>query len=469
MKKLFLVLILVNISNVIGRISAFAQKSNPEAPKEEYLQDTVKVQKQLSNFSIPVDIALADIEKQVNTTITGLIYEDNSYTDNDNDLFKTKVWKRGNIVISAATNDVFDFVVPLKVWAEKGYSVFGITQYQSTTFEMNLKFSTKFQINPDWTVKTITSPNGYEWITKPVLKFGSIEIPIAPIIGKIISNNHQTFASSIDDAVAKNIAIKPYVIQAWNMLKQPYQVSEEYRTWVRVEPLELIMTPLKTIGRNIKATIGLKAYTETIIGDKPAIKPPVANIPNLKTAATIPSEFQVMLVNNIPFSEATLMAKKMFVGEKFEFKEGKYNIEVTDLNIYGSNEFLVIKTDIKGSLKGTVYVKGIPVYDAVKQKVVLTNTQLDIKTKNILVKTAAWLLEGKLEQMIQDEYGVPMGELITYAKQSIETSMNAEHFKGVKTTGKITEVIPDTVALTPDGIMAIVKAKGQINLMVNGL
>lgn len=469
MKKLFLVLILVNISNVIGRISAFAQKSNPEPPKEEYLQDTVKVQKQLSNFSIPVDIALADIEKQVNTTITGLIYEDNSYTDNDNDLFKTKVWKRGNIVISAATNDVFDFVVPLKVWAEKGYSVFGITQYQSTTFEMNLKFSTKFQINPDWTVKTITSPNGYEWITKPVLKFGSIEIPIAPIIGKIISNNHQTFASSIDDAVAKNIAIKPYVIQAWNMLKQPYQVSEEYRTWVRVEPLELLMTPLKTIGRNIKATIGLRAYTETIIGDKPVTKPPVANIPNLKTAATIPSEFQVMLVNNIPFSEATLMAKKMFVGEKFEFKDGKYNIEVTDLNIYGSNEFLVIKTDIKGSLKGTVYVKGIPVYDPVKQKVVLTNTQLDIKTKNILVKTAAWLLEGKLEQMIQDEYGVPMGELITYAKQSIETSMNAEHYKGVKTTGKITEVIPDTVALTPDGIMAIVKAKGQINLMVNGL
>ena len=101
-------------------IESRAQKSNPEAPEEKYLQDTVLVQKVFSNISIPFNISMSDIERQINTSITGLIYEDNSYTDEGNDNFKCKVWKKSNIIITAATNDVFDFTVPIKVWAEKG-------------------------------------------------------------------------------------------------------------------------------------------------------------------------------------------------------------------------------------------------------------------------------------------------------------------------------------------------------------
>ena len=94
---------------------AIGQKSNPEAPIENYLQDTVLVQKIPSNISIPFDIAMNDIEKQINATVSGLIYEDNSYTDDNNDNFKCKVWKKSNILVTAATNDVFDFTVPIKV------------------------------------------------------------------------------------------------------------------------------------------------------------------------------------------------------------------------------------------------------------------------------------------------------------------------------------------------------------------
>lgn len=459
---------LLIICQLIISFYSFSQKANPEAPEEKYLQDTVKVQKILSNISIPLDISMADIEKQINANIAGLIYEDNSYTDDNNDNFKCKVWKKSNIVISASTNDVFNLDVPIKVWAEKGIGAFGIMKYIPIEFEMKLKFSTKFTIRPDWNVQTFTTPNGYEWITKPKVNVG-FDIPMDFIIGKIIENNHAKFAKSIDDAVEKNMTFKPYVIKAWNMALQPYLASEEYRAWVKITPLEILMTPLVAQGRNVKSVLGFRAYTETLIGEKPVIAKNVANVPNLKLVSSIPNDFQVGLMSDIPFVEAAQMAKKMFVGQQYDFKEGKYKIEITDLDIFGSNEYLVIKTDMKGSLKGTVYIKGIPVYNPERKQIVLSNTEFDIKTKNVLVKAASWLLEGKLVKMVQESFGVPVDELITYAKQNVEAAMNTEYVKGVKLSGKIDQVLPDKVYLTPNSIVAVVLAKGKVELKVDGL
>lgn len=468
MKKVTLSVCLVITAFCCSFLKANAQKANPEAPVEKYLQDSVRVQKVFSNISIPFDISMNDIERQINSSITGLIYEDNSYIDEGNDNFKCKVWKKSNILITAATNDVFDFTVPIKVWAEKGIGAFGIMKYVPVEFEMNLKFSTRFTIRNDWAVQTFTTPNGYEWITKPKVNIG-FDVPIDFIVGKIIDNNHTRFAKSIDDAVSKNLSIKPYVVQAWNAALQPYLVSEEYRTWVRITPLEIFMTPLTTAGRTVRSVLGIKAYTETITGEKPIAPLSVSSIPNLKLVATIPNEFQVGLMSDVPFAEAANVAKKMFIGKTYDFRDGKYKIEITDLDIYGSNEFLVIKADVKGNLKGSIYIKGVPVYNQARKSIVLSNTQFDIKTKNILAKAAAWVLEGKMVKMIEDEYGLPVDELLTYAKQNVESAMNSEYRRGVKLKGKIESVSPDNVYLTPSSIIAVVLAKGKVELKVDGL
>lgn len=461
-KHFFLLFILFNI------LVTKAQKINPQAPVESYSQDTVKVQKIPSIISIPFDISMNDIEKQINNSITGLIYEDNSYDDDNKDNFKCKVWKKSNITIPAATNDVFNVSVPLKIWAEKGIGAFGYVKYIPMEFEINLKFSTKFTINQNWSVQTFTTPNGFEWISKPKINVG-IDIPMDFIIGKIIENNHAKFAKTIDDAVEKNLTIKPYIIQAWNVAQQPYLVSEEYRTWVRITPVELLMTPLKAQGRNVKAVLGIKAYTETFTGEKPALPKSVIDVPNLKLISTVPNDFQVALMSDMPHTEAAAIAKKMFLGQQYEFKDGKYKVEITDLDIYGSDDKMVIRADLKGSLKGSVFLKGVPVFDPVKRMVVLNNLDFDLQSKSILFKTAAWLLEGQIEKMIQQKFGIPVDDLINFAKQNVESAMNTEYIKGVKLSGKIDQVAPDKVVLTPNSIVAVVMAKGKVELKVDGL
>ncbi len=461
MKKVIIALLLINFNTK-------AQKINPEAPKESYSQDTVKLQKIPSIISIPFDISMADIEKQINLTINGLIYEDNSFENDNNDNFKCKVWKKANITIPAATNDVFNINVPIKVWAEKGIGAFGLMKYVPVEFEMNLKFTTKFGINPNWSVQTLTSPNGYEWISKPKLNMG-IDVPIDFIVGKVIDNNHTKFAKAIDDAIAKNMTFKPLIIQAWNVAQQPYLASEEYKTYLKITPSEVMMTPLKAVGRSVKAAIGFKGFTETLMGNRPLSPIPVTDVPNLKIVSSIPNDFQVALMSDVPFTEATELSKKMFLGQKYEFKEGKYKVEVTEIDIFGSEGKMVIKTGLKGSIKGTVFIKGQPVYDSVKKMVVLNNIDFDLQSKNAIFKAASWLLESKIEKMIGESFGIPVDDLINYAKQNIETAMNSEVIKGVKLAGKIDQVVPDKVILTPTGIIAVVMAKGKVELKVEGL
>lgn len=445
----------------------FGQKIiEPEAPVEKYTIEKM-VTKQTSTINIPFNLTMTEVENQINKSITGLIYEDNSYTDNDNDNFKCRVWKKNKIIFTGVQGNVFDYSVPLKIWAEKGIGALGFMSYQSTEFEMILKFSSTFGIQPDWSFQTITNANGFDWITKPAIKIGGVDVPITAVIGKIISNNHAMFARKIDESVKSNINIRPYVLKAWETASQPFLISEEYKTWLKVTPLDISMAPLVTVNKVIQSTINLKVITETNLGEKPIItKSP---LPNLKIAPQKESTFDMAILNEVPYVEATAIAKKMFVGQKYEFQDGKFKTEILGIDIYGSEDKLVIKADMKGSVKGTIFMKGIPVYDSTKKMIVLSNLDYDLKTKNVLVKAANWMIEGKLAKMFESKFGMPLTDLMKMAKTNVEETLSKPLSKGIKMDGEIQEIMPNKIYLTPTSMVIVVKTKGKLSLKIDGI
>jgi len=68
-----------------------------------------------SSITLPVSLPIQEINSLVNQSIKGTLYEDQSYTDNDNDQFKVKIEKQGNIAIKALTNNRLMISVPLKI------------------------------------------------------------------------------------------------------------------------------------------------------------------------------------------------------------------------------------------------------------------------------------------------------------------------------------------------------------------
>ena len=443
-------------------------QSNPEAPKESYLYKGKQVEKNVSTIGIPFEITMADVERQINANIKDLVFEDNSMDDNNYDNFMCKVYKRDNIVVTTQ-NEAFTFNVPLKVWAKVGYKVMGMSiPPQELNFEFNVKFGSKFSINPNWEANVQSFPIGYDWVKKPTVRLAGFDISVAGLVERALNTKQDAILKALDDAVRKNVEIKKYIVQAWNTAMQPYLLSEKYRTWLKITPTELQMTPLTTINNKVKATIGIKAITETITGAKPTFLP-VVNVPDLKLVSSIPDDFQVGIMAEIPLSEAAKLTGDTLIGQNFSFKDGKYNVQVTDIDIYGDNDKMVIKSGLKGNINGKIYFKGTPAYDPIKKTVYLDNFDYDLKTKNLLIGTANWLFQGVFAKNMKESMTFNIGGQIDEMKKQVQANLNKQVSKGVSLNGNVVDLTPDKVYLTPNSIICVINAKGKLDIKIDGL
>lgn len=418
---------------------------------------------------MPVKIPLSQIGNMINTSVPTLIFQDDSYTDNNNDQFKVKVLKTRPIRLVGGTKQNLLIEVPLKIWAEKGIGTLGLYNYQSTTFETVMYFNTQLTFNNNWTMVTKTSPMGFKWVTKPVLDYGRIKVPITSLVESSLKKQQADFSKTIDEMMLKQLNFQQYAIIAWNQFSEPFEVSEEYNTWLKITPVSVNITPLTFYGNRIDANIGIDTYSETFTGRKPASSPLIKTVTNFNYVQQLPQNFLLQTTVNIPFSEATAIAQKTFLGKEFDFREGKSKVKITSINVFGEDDRIVIEAETEGVIEGTSYITGIPVYDEVKRKIVLSDTKFKLKTKNILYKTATLLFQGKIVKMIEDEYGIPTAELEDSSKKSIEETFNKEYYKGLKMNGKVFRLKPSKIILNPFGITAIIDTQAQLELFVKGI
>lgn len=420
-----------------------------------------------SSITMPVTIPLSEISNMINASVKELVFQDDSYTDNNNDQFKVKVWKTRPIRLVGGTSQNLLIEVPLKIWAEKGIGTLGVYSYQNTTFETVMSFNTTINFNNNWTISTNTQPNGFRWVTKPVLDYGRIQIPITSLVEKSLKEQQGKFAKTIDQQMATQLNFQQYAVMAWNVFSQPFNISEEYNTWLKISPVGVNITPLKFYGNEITTNIGMDIYSETFTGSKPSASPTVKSATNFNVIPVLADKFLLQTTANIPFSEATNIARNMFMNKEYDVRGSK--IKIKDIRVYGAEGRVIIEAETEGYVNGKAIISGIPVYDETKKKIVLSNTKFNLRTANVLQKTATLLFKGKIVKMIEEEYGIPTQELELASKKSIEEAFNKEYYKGLKMNGRVFNLKPGSVLLNPSGITAVIETNATLKLILNGI
>lgn len=420
-----------------------------------------------SSITMPVTIPLSEISNMINASVKELVFQDDSYTDNNNDQFKVKVWKTRPIRLVGGTSQNLLIEVPLKIWAEKGIGTLGVYSYQNTTFETVMSFNTTINFNNNWTISTNTQPNGFRWVTKPVLDYGRIQIPITSLVEKSLKEQQGKFAKTIDQQMATQLNFQQYAVMAWNVFSQPFNISEEYNTWLKISPVGVNITPLKFYGNEITTNIGMDIYSETFTGSKPAASPTVKSAGNFNVVPVLADKFLLQTTANVPFSEATNIARNMFMNKEYDVRGSK--VKIKDIRVYGAEGRVIIEAETEGYVNGKAIISGIPVYDETKKKIVLSNTKFNLRTANILQKTATLLFKGKIVKMIEEEYGIPTQELELTSKKSIEEAFNKEYYKGLKMNGRVFNLKPGSVLVNQSGITAVIETNATLKLILNGI
>lgn len=432
-----------------------------EKPAETYT--AFNYQPSPSNLSLPIEMKVSSLEALINRKLTGLLYADTSLENNGGDNLMVKAWKKDNIKIGFE-NGLFLYRVPLKLWIKAGWKInqFGITlsDYREMNAEIALKFRSSVSVNKDWSISTITTSDGYEWLSKPTLKIGPIDLPITFIADMIIKYNTQSINSAIDAGLSQSLDLKSNVKQAWIEMQKPMLLSEEYGLWLRVIPKSISALPITGGNGIIRHVSTIQAVTECFTGKQPPYQIN-GNLPDLVTTNKMSDDFNGNVVSYIGYQYLDSITRLMLVNTTYDF--GKKKIKINNVSVYGNESKMIIAADVSGSVNGKIYFAGLPSYRDADSSIIFKDLKFAMQTKNVLLKSASWLANSEIEKVIGRKMSYPIGSYLRETYDMMAQSLKRyEIGEGFYLTGVLGNMDVQQPLLAPAGIIAPVNIKGKI-------
>lgn len=436
------------------------KKMDAPQPAENYVAPPA--QPITSTISVPISIVLADVVRDLNTSLSSkALYEDLSFDDNNGDDLMMSIWKSRNIDLHVSGNTI-KYKVPLHLWIKKALLI-GDAE---ATAELALSFKSTFQINPDWSLTTQTVVEYHEWLQKPILKTGIGNISIETVANMALNRSKKELAATLDRTISQQFSLKPYIEEAWTAIQEPVLISEEYKMWVKTTPLKIGMTPLVTDWQSMRTKLFVECYNDVSFGEKPRFRENSV-VPPLSILNDTNDDFQMQFVTDVPFPEAERLAKGMMLGQVFE--SGKKKVKIEDIKIWGNNDKLIVLSDLSGAFNGKIYFMGRPRYNEKKNAVEVADLDFHVDTRNMLHRSAAWMFQGPIRKQMAAAMTFPLDENLAELKKSVqETLQHYELQPGVLLTGQLDSVKVLDTRLTPTGIQVNIFSQGKVKVDIGG-
>jgi hypothetical protein len=260
---------------------------------------------------------------------------------------------------------------------------------------------------------------------------------------------------------------KSNVLTVLEKIGTPFQMSQDYESWLRVTPVEVYSTNAKLIGESVQINMGLKCIMETLIGKKP-ISNFNSNTIVLKPVISIPNSITANITAISTYQDASSIITKNFAGQYFS--SGKKKIKVQNVTMWHKKGKMIISLDVTGSVNGTLYLTGLPQYNETTKEIYFDQMDYALETKNKLLQTANWLAQGIIIKKIQENCRYSIHPNLEEGKKNIQKYLNNySPMVGVYINGKVGNVNFKKIQLTNQAILAFLSIDGKVNIAVDGI
>ena len=228
--------------------------------------------------------------------------------------------------------------------------------------------------------------------------------------------------------------LRPKFQMAWDQLNKVYDLLG--LGWLQINPTKIRVNSL--LARNDSLNINLGLTAKPIISfEKP--KEYLTVVPGI-TDYSQRTGFHIFLDAILNYDSLSHIVTAQLKDKRFDLPSNKYMI-IKECTIYGmDNENLVIKVNFEGSQKGLFYLTGKPSYDIAAKKIELKDLDFDIKSKNMLLKTAGWLFNRRIVTELKKYSQFDLSSYINMAIGTINQQVNKEWMAGIKSSGNIDEI-----------------------------
>lgn len=468
MKKLFSFLILSMIALFIASCSS-SQKLATLKPEPDDASPLI-YDNAPSFINLPITIKLKDIENQTNTILNGLIYEDNNIEDDD---IEIKIWKLAPIKIEADPANPgkkIKTILPLKALVKYriGTKQLGVELYDTREFNLNGVITLNSSVGlTNWKLNTKTELKSLDWNESPTMSVFGKNMPVTYLINPAVSIFKSKIEKSIDAAIEKSMDFKPNVLAALEKICTPFQMNEQYESWLRIVPIEIYSSDAVLKNDSFLLEMGMKCNMETLVGKQPESKFNASKIV-LKPVTKIPKQITANIAAVSSYKDASKIMTRNFAGQ--EFGTGSKKITVKNVEIWHKEGKMIIALDVLGTVNGTLYLNGFPKYNQQSKELYFDKLDYVLDTKSKLTRTANWLMQGYILKKMEESCRYSIQPNLEEGKKSMLTYLkNYSPMPGVFVNGKMEDIEFQKIELTNQAIIAFIKVNGTVNVSVNGL
>lgn len=417
---------------------------------------------QESILFLPLRVDVAALRSSLDRELSGLLSEGEAFTDGDLTVVASKL---GELELEVADRTIsYGLPLALDITYDVGISRVGARG------DIDLDFKTDFFFDEDWELRTETTLTDYRWLRKPSLKLGGVSLPLGALGNLILKFGRNQIARTIDEQVKQNVPLRQWVEDAWQMMRDPILLDETYRAWLLVHPQDFAMSPFRLEEGQWGFTLRARAQPEVSVGEKPASPDSGEALPLLQRF--YPEEgqdyFTIFIRGAIPYAEAEALARSELLGETFS--AGKRSVTVNDLTLSGRNGLLQVEMDLSGSYEGTIQVEGRPTYNTQRQKLEFKDLDYSMQTRNLLFKSAGWLLKSALKGRLQKELNAYLDSGLTDWKAMLEEQLRqTELGPGLRLASAVRELRILRAEALAEGFEATVGVSGKLAVEVRGL
>jgi len=313
---------------------------------------------------------------------------------------------------------------------------------------ISLKVKVSYDINSDLQLRVKSELLDHQWITKPVLELGALNVPVETLMNLMLSHYESILTAKIDEAINTKGNLSPAVYQAIRSLEDKIndQLPVQQRADLKLGRLAN-MTP-----RTEEGIVRFRGNLELGLSLQSGAKVTDDLLPTVEWIATAgeskPLQSQLLLTyDDIAQQILTLVANLDMGGSK---------LQVTAVDISYEDQLQVHLT-VADPIKGKVVVEGQPSYDSTAETITLQDLDVKVQPSNIIYKMTAPLVNRFIEHKLEDFLPVALGELVS--KQVAKMPESIELGQGVAKPD-IDSIVIDAIDFTSAGVSIAVRVVG---------
>lgn len=261
----------------------------------------------------------------------------------------------------------------------------------------------------------------------------------------------------------EQFSLRPFLQIAWDSLQASYSIPGF--GYLNVQPSALRLSQVVLSRDSLFVSVGLSARPELM---PQVLYSPRQALPNTSDFQRR-SGFRLFISQTLHYDSLSALANASIAGKEFSVGKGllKKTVRIDSVKLQGGGAKMIVQVFVSKAAKGVFYLEGIPSWDATKQVLYFDQLDYHIQSKQLLLNSASYLMEGIIVQRLKQYTTFHFADQLYAMTGSIARQLNRPIYPGINSQGFINKFSIDKMEAGANGLQVQGAAEGQLSINID--